>query len=269
MKKIIQDTIYIPQLDRERTLRIYLPPNYDDSDKSFPVFYMHDGQNLFNKKDSSFGMIWDVANTMDSVIEQNKYMSCIVVGIDNVGDFRRLDEYSPWKSNIQKLKGTLINNKKIAGGEGDKYSKFFVETLIPYINSNYKTIPNKNYIGGSSMGGLISLYIGLSHPEIFSKIMAMSTAVWFAKNPLFDFIKTVSLRNDLKIYLDIGTKETSNDSIKEFPNIYLNDSKQLFQLLYDRILQKNNLKFIIDEGAPHNELQWARRFPEAIKWLLE
>ncbi|HRO72156.1 MAG TPA: alpha/beta hydrolase-fold protein, partial [Saprospiraceae bacterium] len=136
---ILTDSFYIPQLNRYRRIWLYLAKNYTTSTLSFPVLYMHDGQNLFDKK-TSFAGEWQVDEALDS-LDKSGYNVAIVVGIDNDGG-KRLDEYSPWL------------NSKYGGGEGDKYIDFIAQTLKPYIDRNYRTIPDADHTGimGSSMG---------------------------------------------------------------------------------------------------------------------
>ena len=137
---ILSEDFKIPQLNRERRVWMYLPPNYKSANKSFPVIYMHDGQNLFDTSTSYSGE-WSVDETLNRLYKDGN-ASFIVVAIDN-GKDKRLDEYSPWK------------NQKYGGGEGDAYLEFIVKTLKPYIDANYKTLKDKENtaIIGSSMGG--------------------------------------------------------------------------------------------------------------------
>ena len=122
---VLTKDFVIPQLNRKRKVRLYLPPNYKVSKQSYPVVYMHDAQNLFDKK-TSFSGEWEVDETLNKLF-RDKNLQLIIVGIDNGGK-KRLDEYSPWK------------NSKYGGGEGDKYLEFITKTLKPYIDTNYRTL---------------------------------------------------------------------------------------------------------------------------------
>lgn len=267
--KIIKE-FYMKELNRRRTIRIYLPEDYEYSNKNYPVMYMHDGQNLFNKELSSFGMIWDVKTLMDKFYDDKKTDGIIVVGIDNGNEFR-YDEYSPWRD--EKIQSIMPHVKETGnpGGNGFLYGEFIVNTLKPYIDNNFRTIKNRENtsICGSSMGGLISLVIGLKYQNIFSKIGAFSSALFFAENDMMKFLSNIKKEYNMKIYMDVGTAETSNNDIKDFPKYYLESNKNAFYLLKECGFSesKEEIKFLIDEGARHNELEWNKRFPVMMDFL--
>lgn len=154
----------MPQLDRNRKIWLYLPPDYSTSTKNYPVLYMQDGQNLFDNA-TSFAGEWQVDETLNSLFAGGDY-GAIVVGIENGGG-ERLNEYSPW------------NNPSYGGGLGDQYVAFLANTLKPYIDANYRTRPEPqfNALIGSSMGALISTYGATEFPNIFRKVGSLSPAV--------------------------------------------------------------------------------------------
>ncbi|MDO6355518.1 alpha/beta hydrolase-fold protein [Caloramator sp. CAR-1] len=267
-RKIIRE-IFIPQLNRKRTIRIFLPLDYFKAQKRYPVLYMHDGQNLFDKSEYS-GYSWEVDITLDRLQREGYTDGMIVVGIDcNKEGHKRLDEYSPW-ANYEVPK--LLSRVDIpsVGGEGSQYIDFIVHTLKPIIDSEFRTLKEREntIIAGSSMGGFISLYAGVKYQDVFSKVGAFSTAVWFSEEDLLRFIRENEIRNDMKFYLDIGTNETSDEKVKEFPNIYVKGTLNVNEELL-RKLPKENVKLVIDEGATHSEKYWAKRFPEFIKWIIK
>ncbi len=237
----------MPELGRTRTLRIFLPEGYRDSDKRYPVIYMHDGQNLFDDH-TSFAGEWKIDETINAFIRDLKWVGAIVVGIDNGGDLR-LNEYSPW-----------FNSDRNGGGEGDRYVDFLVKTLKPWIDNRYRTLTDRDntMVAGSSLGGLISLYAGMKYPETFSRLGLFSPAFWFAKQQLIDMIGAVQISQNFRIYLDAGTLEGT---------AYVGDAKQFRMILENKGVK--HLKLVIDEGARHNEAAWARRFPDALRWLME
>lgn len=161
--QIMNKAFYMPQLDRNRKIWIYLPPDYQTSTKTYPVLYMQDGQNLFDNT-TSFSGEWQVDETLNKLFNEGDY-GAIVVGIDNGGD-SRINEYTPW------------NNPQYGGGEGDKYMQFVAETLKPFVDANYRTKPSAEYnaLIGSSLGSLISTYGGIIYSGIFSKIGSFSPA---------------------------------------------------------------------------------------------
>ncbi len=251
---ILADDFNIPQLNRNRRIWLYLPPNYNTSNKSYPVVYMHDGQNLFDKSTSGFGE-WEVDETLNRLAETKK-LEFIVVGVDHGGD-KRLDEYSPWK------------NDAYGGGEGDTYLEFLVKTLKPYIDTNYKTLTDKNNtaIFGSSMGGLISHYAALKYPEIFGKIGVYSPAFWFAPE-VETFSKTNGNLKDTKMYFLAGGKEGQNTSRAEISQTVKGMNSMVTLLEKTGFTPKNIQAKVVPEGK-HNEKLWRTNFEETMLWLFK
>ncbi len=242
---IIHD-FYIPQLRRNRRIWVYLPLDYKDSDKKYPVIYMHDGQNLFDRLTSYSGE-WQVDETMNLLQAQGDY-GAIVVGIDN-GGINRLNEYSPWR------------NANYGGGEGDLYIDFIVQTLKPHIDLHYRTLPERETTGmiGSSMGGLITMYAGLKYPNIFSKIGVFSPSFWFGNN-LYKYARERLKIDKMKIYLMGGEKESKT-------------MVSTMQKMYDTLMavgyEKNEVQLIVRPDVSHNEWFWQREYPIAYQWLFE
>ncbi|MHC1703848.1 MAG: alpha/beta hydrolase [Tenuifilaceae bacterium] len=236
--------IVIPQLDRKRTIRIYFPPNYS-SGKRFPVIYMHDGQNLFDDA-TSFAGEWNVDETLDSLYKFHRF-SCIVVGIYH-GEKERINELSPWKNDSLNL-----------GGDGDKYAKFIVKTLKPFIDSHYRTSPERQntVIMGSSMGGLMSLYMLLEYPDVFGKAAIFSPSLWFSPK-VFEIIQKYNQKKIQKIYLISGAKEGS----RSIGNTLIADS-----LLRSVGFDDNFYRCKIAKDGQHSEWFWSREFGDAIRFL--
>ncbi|MGE8204639.1 alpha/beta hydrolase [Heyndrickxia sp. NPDC080065] len=249
--------VVITPFDRKRTVRVHLPTNYHaDSDKIYPVLYMHDGQNLFKDEDASYGISWGISEYL-----QESRIELIVVGIDCSSEgYKRLDEYSPWKSSA--MSEIFSTEDKEIGGEGKEYIDFIVHTLKPMIDHKYRTNPDDTSMAGSSMGGLISTYAACAYPSIFRKIAAVSSAFWFNQNEIEDFIKNSDLSSIEKFYLDIGTKESTGsiDSQK-----YVESSKSVYRILKNKV---KNSKFVIAEDAIHNEKAWKKRVPSILSYLL-
>jgi len=260
----------MPQLGKTRTIRVWTPFDYAaNKDKRYPVLYMHDGQNLFDRETASYGEIWDVHTAIDALMKKGDFGGAIVVGIDNAPDLERLDEYSPWVTErIEDMKELDAYDRDI-GGHGVQYGQFLVETLKPYIDSNYRTLSDRENTGvaGSSMGGFISLYLGAAYPEVFSKIGAFSTAVWFPDRALFNHLSKLDLSYKTKWYLDIGTEETSNKNVKDFNQLYIDGTLAVEKKLLELGVPREAVRVVIEEGATHFESAWAGRFPEAFKWL--
>lgn len=252
---ILDKEFNIPQLNRKRTIRLFLPKGYTKSDEKYPVIYMHDGQNLFDKE-TAFSGEWNVDETLNKLYE-DKNFKAIVVAIDNGGD-KRLDEYSPYKNN------------KYGGGEGDKYLNFIVNTLKPYIDKNYKTLSDKNNtaIIGSSMGGLISYYAGLRYPKVFGKIGVYSPAFWFAPN-IVAFSKQNGNISDSKMYFLVGEKEGVNNT--EFTEISqtVNDMNTVVKTIKQQGFPIKNIQTKVVPNGKHNEELWRNNFEETILWLFK
>jgi len=199
-----------------RTIWIYLPPDYDSTNKKYPVLYMHDGQNLFDEAESFAGE-WNVDETLEAMYRECNF-GIIVVGIENARE-HRMDEYTPF-----------LNKEYKRGGEADSYLKFLVEELKPYIDSTYRTLKDNTALLGSSLGGLVSIYAGFKYPEIFKRVGSMSGAFWF--NPeIVDFIKRAN-QSPEKIYLDYGERES------EDPQKYIGENEKVVKA----IMKKNAIK---------------------------
>uniref|UniRef100_A0A7C4W954 Esterase n=1 Tax=Fervidobacterium thailandense TaxID=1008305 RepID=A0A7C4W954_9BACT len=245
--KLIEN-FYSPELGNWRNIIIYLPPDYENSTERYPVLYMHDGQNVFDKSTSFSGIEWEADESAERLIREGAIRPIIIVGIYNTGVERR-NEYSPWV------------DENYGGGKGDLYAKFIVETLKPYIDTNFRTLPDRDNtaICGSSLGGLISLYTGLKYNGVFSMLGVMSPAFWFANKKIFDYVKENEFQYPTKIYMDVGTAEGSN------PEVYLFDARSMYKLLQTK--QNVDLLYLEDRNAPHSEIAWARRFPELLMFF--
>jgi predicted alpha/beta superfamily hydrolase len=232
---ILDPAFLIPQLGRTRRIWIYLPEDYArETAKRYPVLYMQDGQNLFDDTTSYAGE-WGIDEYMDHLTEGQ----CIVVGIDHGGD-KRMTEYNPY------------DNKKFGKGEGKKYVDFLVKTLKPYIDKNFRTLPEMQNTGiaGSSMGGLISLYAVLQYPGIFGKAGIFSPSLWITDNKIFTDIKKKAGKTDSYIYL-YGGKAESGEMVVDL--VKAADSFQG--------RTKGKIVTAIREGGLHNEARWRLEFP--------
>jgi predicted alpha/beta superfamily hydrolase len=252
----------IPRLDRlrlhsailpdpyDRVVSVYLPRVYfEDSTRRFPVFYLHDGQNLFDDRTSYIpGHTWQAHTTADRLTENGEIEPVILVGVANTG-VRRMAEYTPTR------------DFKLAGGEGRSYSRLLVEELKPAIDDAYRTLPGTatTAVGGSSLGGLISLFLGFEYPQTFGRIAVMSPSIWWNNRSILDFVEAPNPRPQLRIWLDIGTSEGAK---------HLRDTDQLFRLLKRRGWQENlDLAYQRVPGGIHSEDAWADRFDDVLRFL--
>ncbi len=240
------DQFEIPQLNRSRRIWIYLPPDYTESDDRYPVIYMHDGQNVFDAA-SSFSGEWGVDEALNELYEQEGF-TAMVVAVDNGGD-KRIDEYAPW------------SNADYGGGEGVAYVDFLVKTLKPFVDDHYRTRPQASHtaIVGSSLGGLISYYAGMKHPEVFGKVGAPSPAFWF--NPeIFDFTDTVALHPKTRLYLSAGGAEEASTAT---------NMTRIADQLVSRDFPKDQIHTAVHPDMQHNESYWQSIVAEMVRWLMD
>jgi len=242
--EVMDEDFFMPQFNRSRRIWLYLPPDYETSGKSYPVLYMHDGQNLFDAA-TSFAGEWEVDETLNLLFDAGKDVP-IVVGIDNGGGYR-IDEYTPWP------------NPNYGGGDGALYAKFIVETLKPYIDANYRTKPEQPFTGvmGSSLGGLISHYIAVKYQEIFSKAGVFSPSYWF-NDSIYDFTYLTGKQQPVKFYIMGGTAE-SGGLVQE-----MND---MADTLIAVGFTEEEIEVKVVEGGQHNEQLWREEFSFAYQWL--
>ncbi len=241
---ILDENFYMPELDRHRRVWVYLPPGYEVSTLSYPVLYMHDGQNLFDYQ-ASFAGEWEIDESLNELAAEGINVP-IVVGIDNGGN-ERLNEYSPW---INPLYG---------GGLGEAYIDFIVNTLKPHIDENYRTLSDRNNtaIMGSSMGGFISHYAILEHPDVFSKSGVFSPAYWFSDS-IWNFTTNAGKQYPGKFYLLVGGEEGGQYIAHMWA---MQDTLISMGYNNDEVLAKET------PGASHNEVFWRTEFSEAYLWL--
>ena len=234
-----------PELGNRRDLYVYLPGSYTRFRGRYPVMYMQDGQNLFDPA-RSFAGSWLVHETMDWAAGRG--IEGIIVGIPNMGA-ARLAEYSPF------------TDAKMGGGEGDAYLEFVTKTVKSLIDARYRTLPDRRHTGitGSSLGGLISLYGFFRHPDTFGFAGVLSPALWFAQKAIVPFVAGAPYVPG-KVYLDVGTEEGART---------VADTREMRDLLIAKGYQPGrDLRYVEDIGGRHEEAAWARRFYEAIPFLL-
>jgi predicted alpha/beta superfamily hydrolase len=245
---VLTDSFYMPQFGRYRRIWLYLPEGYASSQDSFPVLYLQDGQNLFDSR-TAFAGEWRIDESMDSLIKKG-HPPIIVVGIDNGGG-NRISEYTPWPHPVH------------GGGAGAVYVNFLAETLKPYIDQHYRTKRDaaNTGVGGSSLGGLISIYAGLQRPDVFGRIAAFSSSFWFSDSvyrlETYDVSKP---DNRPLLYMIAGELEGSNQTQNM---LRYRDSLITFGWSSDASVA------IAHTDGRHQEWYWAREFPEAYLWLFD
>jgi predicted alpha/beta superfamily hydrolase len=229
-----------------RDVIVYLPPGYRSGDRRYPVLYMHDGQNLFDPATGFAGQEWRLDETAEQLIAAGKIQPLIIVGIYNTGG-QRTREYT--------------------SGMGDSpptYARLIVEELKPFIDSRYRTLqgPQNTGLGGSSLGGLVSMAIGLQYPNVFGKLAILSPSVWWNDRVILHELERYGDKARPKIWLDIGTAEGNN------PQKTVEDARAL----RDGLVAKgwkldSDLRYFEAEGAAHNERAWSQRIGTALEFL--
>ena len=242
--RILSNNFVMPQFNRTRRIWIYLPPQYSDTTKRFPVMYMHDGQNLFDRA-TSFSGEWQIDETLNNLANAGD-KGCIVVGIDN-GGADRIGELSPWK------------NTRYGGGDGGKYAKFMVETLKPYIDANFRTKSDRlnTAVGGSSLGGLETMFAAAEYQNVFSKALVFSPSFWFSDS-CFIQARLKGKQFTMRYYFMSGTTEDA-DMVPQM--------QQMVSVLRGLGYTDDELKIGTKTDGQHSEWFWAREFGDGYKWL--
>ncbi len=252
--QILRD-FYSPVERINRTIRIYTPDAYQTNpNQHFPVLYMFDGQNVFAHPESALYDTWCANWTMDKLAYEGAIPPWIIVAIDHTDD--RFNEYSPW-----------------IGGRADQTSQFLVETLKPYIDSNFRTRPEQPWTGvmGASMGALVTLYIGKTYPHLFGRIGSLSaTLMWgkslFGKPQMFNlWNKKTDYWSKILIYVGGAEQYSFSGVWLDYPPINREFYEHLKQLGYSDY----ELRFKLADGEPHHEKAWQRQLPDIMRWLLE
>ncbi len=238
-------------LTTQRDVLVYLPPGYRcDDGRRYPVLYLHDGQNLFDGNTSFIpGKDWRVNQTAQTLIEAGEIAPLIIVGIYNAGG-ERIDEYTPTRDARFKM-----------GGKAARYGRMIVEELKPFIDANYRTLEGAPHtgLGGSSLGGLVTLYLGLKYPSVFSHLALVSPSVWWDGKTILREVDALRSKPAQRIWMDMGTDEGPQ-------------SLQGARLLRDALVAKgwtldSDLKYFEADGAKHDEHAWAQRVAPILKYL--
>jgi predicted alpha/beta superfamily hydrolase len=244
-------------LGNTRDLFVYLPRSYPTGARRYPVVYMHDGQNLFDHALSYAGE-WQVDETMEALSHEG--IEAIVVGVPNAG-MQRLEEYTPFRD----ARGT--------GGQGAKYVDFLANMVKPLIDRDFCTLPDREHTGvlGSSLGGLISMFAFFHRPEVFGFAGVMSPSFWFAQEAIFPYVQRQPFVPG-RLYIDAGTAEDMNPRRRllrrpQVGNCAIN-VRRMHSLLLEKGYSADDLLVYEEPGGIHHESAWARRLPDALRFLL-
>ena len=235
-----------------RGVYVYLPPTYlENSTASMPVVYMHDGQNLFDPAAAFGGVTWRVPESMNDAASSGRFREAIVIGVENAGG-ARIAEYTP-----------TVDTSVGGGGRGDLYLRMLVEELKPMVDSSFRTRsgPRDTVLIGSSLGGLISSYAGISGAGTFGCIGAMSPSVWWDNRVLLARLSQSGATRPALVYVDSGDSGPSNDGVGNTA-----DLAAAYRAL--GYFEGSTLKYVVQQGATHTESAWASRLPGALEFLL-
>ena len=236
-------------LSTPRDIVVYLPPGYQDGGRRHPVFYLQDGQNLFDPATAFAGHDWRADVTADALVRAGAVEPVILVGIYNAG-VRRVSEYTPTR-----------DPRRRKGGKADRYALMLARELKPFIDRRYPTSRAAAHtaVGGSSLGALVSLEAGLLYPRVFGKLAVLSPSVWWHDRSILELVRRSNLSVRPRIWLDAGTEEGEN---------VIAD----LRILRDALLEKGwregaDLCYREVWCAGHNEQSWGARFGDVLRYL--
>ena len=241
----------------KRMLRIWLPPDYDapeNATRHYPVFYLNDGQNLFDPATAFAGVEWQVDETADRLIGEGKIAPLIIVGIDNTGA-ERIKEFLPYRS----------FSPPVLRPQGKRYPEFLMSEVMPFVYERYRIARGRENaaLGGSSLGALISLYTVIDRPGTFSRLLLESPSLFVSNRRILKYSRYFRQWPE-RIVIGVGTREAGRD---DKDRQVVEDVRELQQIMHHAGLSDDRLRVRIDVGAGHNEAEWGKRFPEALTFL--
>ncbi|MBO4106735.1 alpha/beta hydrolase [Streptococcus suis] len=256
----------VPFTTRKRRVRVLLPKGYEeDTDKTYPVVYFHDGQNVLYSKEAFSGHSWKVIPT----IKRNPDIAkMIVVAIDNDGA-ERMHEYAAWKFSEMGIPGVQF------GGKGTLYAEFVMDVVKPFIDQTYRTKSDKIHTAmiGSSLGGNITQFMGLAYQDQIGCLGVFSSANWLHQEAFDRYIERQALDKDQRVYIYVGTEEADDtDKTLMAGNIkqsYINSSLTYYRQLIAGGIDLDNIALEVVSGAVHNEEAWAAYLPDCLRFLSE
>lgn len=242
-------------LENERNILVHLPDGYRRSRlRRYPILYMHDGQNVFDAATSYSGVEWGADETAHRLAAAGLIEPIIVVAVANTGE-DRIHEYAPTAGPV----GDSI--KKKSKGSLRSYGRFLVEELKPFIDRKYRTKQEAEFtgIGGSSLGGLATLALGLWFPDYFTRLAVMSPSVWWDNCAILRIVDAVDQkeRPPLKIWLDTGTGEEGWERTRELRDHLIARGWRL----------DHDLAYMEADGSDHSERAWAERTDPMLRFL--
>lgn len=238
-------------------LRVWVPAEYElaeNSEKRYPVFYLNDGQNLFESATSFTGIEWRVGETAGAMIAEGLIPPMIFVGIDNAR-LARIKEYLPYRS----------VSPMVLRPRGAQYPEFLLNEVMPFVEQHYRAAEGSQHtaLGGSSLGGLISLYVAIAAPGVFGSVLLESPSLWVANRQVLRDCRGFRKWPE-KVFVGVGTREVGRED-KDWQTV--ENVRELERILRRSGLDERRLRVEIADGATHSEAAWAARFPEALRFF--
>ena len=239
-------------LSTRRDLVVYLPPGYAETGRRYPVLYLQDGQNLFDPATAFGGRDWSADVTADRMICQGEIDPLIIAGVYHTG-VHRISEYTPTR-----------DRRLRKGGKAARYAQMLAREIKPFIDTEYRTLrgPGQSGVGGSSLGGLVSLVAALEYPRVFGRVAVMSPSVWWDGRSILALVRESRAARLPRIWLDAGTAE--GDTARQV----VEDTRLLRDALLSRgWCRGTNLEYREFAGAEHGETAWGERFGAVLAYL--
>jgi predicted alpha/beta superfamily hydrolase len=240
-------------LGARRTVMVYQPRGYRrDSRRQYPLLIIHDGQNVFDGATSYVpGQYWRMREAADELIAARQIDPLVIAAIYHAGE-HRVWEYTPTKGG------------RLGGGGVNEHAHMLVGELLPWLRSRYRLLPHPRHtgLGGSSLGGLAAMWVGLDHPDVFGKLAVMSPSVWWGNRALLRKLPEIHFPQRQRIWLDVGTQE-GNPAFTS-----LRDVRLLKAMLVSKGWREGRtLHYEEADGADHSERAWAARTPDMLRFL--
>ena len=260
------DVFHLQRDGERRAIRIYVPPDYESTSRHYPVIYMFDGHNLFDRRTSSYDQEWCVDETMERLYDEDPTLPAIVVGVDpDPATVARYREYSIGRWELPELIDSP--HPETIVGAGQITADFLIHQVKPWVEANYRISTDRldTAIAGSSMGGYMSLLLGAQYPEVFHKVLAFSPAILdypMRSENLRELVRTSDASKSQRVYLDMGSAEQLE---------YIDHTTELtdsLEPMRQALLAsgRSDVTIRIIPGATHDETAWARRFAEVFMW---
>jgi enterochelin esterase-like enzyme len=231
----------------DRVVRVLVPSGYDEGRKDpYPLLILHDGQNLFEQGSTApGGGSWRVDLAVERLVTAGRIPPLIVAGIDHAVE-DRINEFSPTAAG------------KSGAGRATEYTRFVAADLLPRLSANYHVRLDAAglALGGSSMGGLVTLWMAILFPGFFGRLIVMSPSLWWDRRVVLRHLRKHELEPLPRIWIDAGRREGA---------AVTRDARELHRIL--RRQSRTAVRYVEDPRGDHSEASWGRRFPDAIEWL--